>query len=198
MPFVTEEIYQILPATQGSVMKAAFPYEPQVYENRRDEVAEKRMGFIFDLISGIRNIRSEMNIQPSMKIKVLAHTEDEQEKLLIAENKSVIVNLATLESLFFCDADSLPHSAATSVTGNTTCYVSLEGVIDFDKEINRLEKELEKTTKELTGIQKRLNNESFLDKAPEEVIAKVKAQHDELAEKQEKVSANLERIKSLA
>ena len=62
----------------------------------------------------------------------------------------------------------------------------------------RLEKELEKTTKELTGIQKRLNNESFLDKAPDAVIAKVKAQHDELAEKQEKVSTNLERVKSLA
>ena len=50
----------------------------------------------------------------------------------------------------------------------------------------------------MTGIQKRLNNESFLDKAPDAVIAKVKAQHDELAEKQEKVSTNLERVKSLA
>jgi valyl-tRNA synthetase len=140
MPFVTEEIYQILPATRGSIMKAAFPYDPAVVETFRDEKAEGEMGFLFDLISGIRNIRSEMNIQPSMKIKVLAHTEDEQEKLLIAENKAVIVNLATLESLFFCDADSLPQSAATSVTGNTTCFVSLEGVIDFDKEIKRLKK----------------------------------------------------------
>jgi valyl-tRNA synthetase len=198
MPFVTEEIFQILPATQGSVMTANFPYDTDIYNSRRDEDAEKRMGFIFDLISGIRNVRSEMNIQPSMKIKVLVHTEDEAEKLLIAENKSVIVNLATLESLFFCDADSLPQSAATSVTGNATCYVSLEGVIDFDKEIKRLAKELEKTTKELTGIQKRLNNDAFLDKAPEAVIDKVKAQHDELAEKHEKVNANLERIKSLA
>ena len=198
MPFVTEEIYQILPATQGSVMKASYPYDPNVYETFKDDAAETKMAFIFDLISGVRNIRSEMNIQPSMKIKVLAHTEDEQEKLLIAENKSVVVNLATLESLFFCDADSLPHSAATSVTGNTTCYVSLEGVIDFDKEISRLEKELEKVTKELTGIQKRLNNESFLDKAPDNVIAKVKGQHDELAEKQDKISRNLDRIKSLA
>ena len=130
-----KKFFQILPATSGSVMKASFPYDPETYKTRRDETEENRMGFIFDLISGIRNIRSEMNIQPSMKIKVLVHTEEEPEKLLIAENKSVIANLATLESLFFCDADSLPHSAATSVTGNTTCYVSLEGVIDFDKEI---------------------------------------------------------------
>ena len=107
-----------------------------------------------------------MNIQPSMKIKVLANTEDEQEKLIIAENKSVIVNLDTLESFYFCDAESIPSSCATCVTGNTTCFVSLEGVIDFEKEIKRLEKELEKNTKELLGVQKRLNNESFLDKAP--------------------------------
>ncbi len=155
------------------------------------------MNFVFDLISGIRNIRSEMNIQPSMKIKVLANTEDEKEKLLIAENKSVIANLATLESLYFCDADNLPSNAATSVTSNTTCFVSLEGVIDFEKEIQRLEKELAKTTKELMGIQKRLNNDSFLEKAPEEVIDKVKAQHAELQEKQDKISANLDRIREM-
>ncbi|MEH0022255.1 MAG: valine--tRNA ligase [Desulfobacter sp.] len=197
MPFVTEEIYHILPATRGSVMKAAFPFDPENYDAVRDKNSETQMEFLFGLISGIRNIRSEMNIQPSMKIKVLANTEDEQEKLLIAENKSVIANLATLESLYFCDADNLPASAATTVTGNTTCFVSLEGVIDFDKEIKRLEKELEKNTKELMGIQKRLNNDSFLEKAPENVIAKVKAQHDELQEKQDKISANLDRIKGM-
>jgi len=146
MPFVTEEIYNILPATTGSVMKASYPYDADRYNEIRDEDAETKMAFIFDLISGVRNIRSEMNVQPSMKIKVLANTEDEQEKLLIAENKSVIANLATLENLSFCDSDNLPSNAATSVTGNTTCFVSLEGVIDFEKEIKRLEKELEKST----------------------------------------------------
>jgi len=197
MPFVTEEIYNILPATTGSVMKASYPYDADRYNEIRDEDAETKMAFIFDLISGVRNIRSEMNVQPSMKIKVLANTEDEQEKLLIAENKSVIANLATLENLSFCDSDNLPSNAATSVTGNTTCFVSLEGVIDFEKEIKRLEKELEKSTKELMGIQKRLNNDSFLEKAPEKVIDKVKAQHADLREKQDKISVNLDRIREM-
>ncbi len=74
---------------------------------------EKEMDFIFGLISGVRNIRSEMNIQPSMRIKVLAYTEDEKEKIIIAENKSIIVNLAALESFYFCDAGNLPSSSAT-------------------------------------------------------------------------------------
>ena len=194
MPFVTEEIYHILPATQGSVMSAVFPYDEQKSSALMDDRVETEMEFIFGLISGIRNIRSEMNIQPSMKIKVLGLTEDKDEKILIAENKAIIVNLAGLESFYFCEPDSIPSSAASSVHGNTTCFVSLEGVIDFDKEIQRLEKDLEKNTKELLNVQKRLHNESFLDKAPEAVIEKVKSQHAELEEKNNKLKENLDRI----
>ncbi|MEE4364591.1 MAG: valine--tRNA ligase [Desulfotignum sp.] len=198
MPFVTEEIYHILPTTRGSVMQARFPYDKDTYDRYRNLPVERDMVFLFDLISGIRNIRSEMNIQPSMKIKVLANTQDEKEKLLIAENKAVIANLATLERLSFCDPDNAPASCASSVTANTTCFVSLEGVIDFDKEILRLEKELDKNTKELVGVQKRLSNDSFLEKAPQEVIDKVNDRHDELSEKNEKLAANLKRIQDLA
>ena len=70
----------------------------------------------------------------------------------------------------------------------------LEGVINFDKEIARLEKEVEKNTKELLGVQKRLNNESFLDKAPDNIIQKVKAQYSDLEEENNKLKENLERI----
>ena len=194
MPFVTEEIYHIMPATNGSIMVASYPYNETEYETNRNETIEKEMDFIFDLISGVRNIRSEMNIQPSMRIKVLAYTDDEKEKIIIAENKSIIANLAALESFYFCDSDNIPSSCASSVNGNTTCFVSLEGVIDFDKEIGRLEKELGKNTKELLTVQKRLNNESFLEKAPEEVILKVKTQYKDIEEKNNKLKANLDRI----
>ncbi len=197
MPFVTEEIYNILPATQGSIMAASYPYSEDTYKAFRNEAVETDMEFVFGLISGIRNIRSEMNIQPSMKIKVLGHTDNEKEKIIIAENKSIIVNLAGLESFFFCEADKIPTSAASSVTYDTTCFVSLEGVIDFDKEILRLEKELEKNTKELIGVQKRLHNESFLEKAPDQVIQKVKDQHAQLEEKNSKLKGNLERIQEM-
>ncbi len=197
MPFVTEEIYHILPGTKGSVMAASYPYSEEAYKTYKSDAVESDMAFISELISGIRNIRSEMNIQPSMKIKVLCFTDDEKEKLTIAENKATIVNLATLESLFFCDAGSIPEASASSVTQGTTSFVSLEGVIDFDKEIKRLEKDLEKKTKELLGVQKRLNNDSFLDKAPEQVIEKVKAQHAQLEEKAGKLKENLERIKNM-
>ncbi len=194
MPFVTEEIFSILPCTKGSVMKASYPYDKKEYEIYRDEEVEQDIEFIFGLISGIRNIRSEMNIQPSMKIKVLAHTEDKREKLIIAENKSLIINLAHMESFYFCGAGNIPASSASLVTGNTTCFVLLKGVIDFEKEIKRLNKELGKNTKELLGVQKRLHNESFLDKAPDNIIQKVKDQHKYLEEENKKLQENLERI----
>ncbi len=198
MPFVTEEIYHILPTTKGSVMQSSFPYTKDTYDRYRSLPVERDMVFLFDLISGIRNIRSEMNIQPSMKIKVLANTADEKEKLLIAENKAVISNLAILERISFCEPDNAPASCASSVTANTTCFVPLEGVIDFEKEILRLEKELDKNTKELIGVQKRLSNDSFLEKAPQDVIDKVNGRHEELSEKNEKLAANLKRIQDMA
>ncbi len=193
MPFVTEEIYHMLPATDGSVMAAEFP----ACDDFRNETIEDNMEFVFGLISGIRNIRSEMNIQPSTKVKVLACTEDESEKILIAENKSMIVTLAGLESFYFSEPGNIPSASASSVSGNTTCFVLMEGVIDFDREISRLEKEIAKNTKELLAVQKRLNNESFLEKAPEDVIAKVKARNMDLEEKDNKLKANLERIKKM-
>ena len=198
MPFVTEEIYHLLPTTQESVMQAVFPYTKDAHTRYRNEQVEADMAFVFDLISGVRNVRSEMNIQPSMKIKVLAHTENEKEKLLIVENKAIISTLATMERLSFCDLENVPKACASSVNGNTTCFVSLEGVIDFEKEIFRLEKELEKNTRELVGVQKRLGNESFLEKAPQEVIDKVHARHGALTEKNEKLAANLQRIQEMA
>ena len=198
MPFVTEEIFHLLPATSGSVMQADFPYSEETCDRYRNLKVEADMAFVFDLISGIRNVRSEMNIQPSMKIKVLAHTEDEKEKLLIAENKAIISTLATLERLSFCNINSVPASCASSVTATTTCFVSLEGVIDFEKEMLRLEKELNKTTQELIGVQKRLSNDSFLEKAPQDVIDKVNARHADLTEKKDKLAANLQRIQDMA
>jgi valyl-tRNA synthetase len=197
MPFVTEELYSILPTTDGSIMRESFPYNKESYDLYRDTGLEKDMQFVFNLISGIRNIRSEMNIQPSMKLNVWSHTTDDKEKLLIEKNVSIIMNLSRLENFNFCAANKVPTSSATAVTGNTTCFVSLEGVIDFNKEIKRLEKELEKNNKESISVSKRLSNDSFIERAPAQVIKKVKSKAAELQEKSDKLNNNLLRIKDM-
>ncbi len=205
MPFVTEEIWDILPTVKGSVMKAVFPCKDKNLMEMRDHETEENIDFIFNLTSGIRNIRSEMNIQPSINLNVKMETPDPLEETCIEQNISMIKNLANLGDIECLDKseienfhdDNASASSATAVVNSTTIYVSLEGAIDFKKEENRLKKEIEKITKELLSVSKRLNNESFLDKAPEAVIKKVKDQQAMLETKNDKLKDNLSRIQKM-
>ncbi|MDY0375313.1 MAG: valine--tRNA ligase [Desulfobacterium sp.] len=205
MPFVTEEIWHMLPTVEKSVMQASFPTVSNSAagssgkENDQDDGQDIQadMAFVFGLVSGIRNIRGEMNIQPSTTLHVLMHTGDDREMALIGKNRSMIESLSRLESLEVSEPVTTRISSATAVVGTTTVHVLLEGVIDFEKEEQRLKKEIEKITKELLSISKRLNNESFLEKAPEDVIQKVNDQQVELEAKNDKLNSNLKRIQAM-
>jgi valyl-tRNA synthetase len=197
MPFVTEEIWHMLPTVENSIMQARFPdvKEPVPEASARNIQAD--MDFVFGLVSGIRNIRGEMNIQPSTTLQVLMQTRDDHETALISENRSMIENLSRLEHLEVALPAANKISSATAVVGATTVHVLLDGVIDFDREEQRLNKEIEKITKELLSISKRLNNESFLEKAPEDVVQKVNDQQAELEVKNDKLKGNLNRIQAM-
>ena len=109
----------------------------------------------------------------------------------------MIINLANLDAFEVNQSAAKPKSSATAVVGAATLFVPLEGIIDFDLEARRLEKELNKLTKELATVTKKLANRNFLDKAPQDVVEKVKAKHEGLQEKQQKLEAHLNKIKDL-
>jgi valyl-tRNA synthetase len=198
VPFITEEIWHKLPGTKESIMKAAFPlYTDTDNPIQRDEEAELHMRLISGIITGIRNIRGEMNIAPSLSLAVSAQSQVESTKKTIQQHRDMIINLARLDALSVGHAVERPKSAATVVVDDATIFVSLEGIVDFAKEIQRLEKEINKLTNESASVSKKLNNEDFLTKAPAEVVEKVKAKHDGLVEKQEKLLTNLTKIKAL-
>ena len=198
VPFITEEIWHKLPGTQGSIMKAAFPlYADNDNSIQRDEEAESNMRLISGIITGIRNIRGEMNISPSLSLAVSAQSQDESTKKTIQQHRDMIINLARLKSLSVGNAVKRPKSAAMAVVNDATIFISLEGIVDFAKEIERLEKEINKLTNESATVSKKLNNEDFLRKAPVEVVEKVKAKHGLLVEKQQKLLSNLNKIKEL-
>jgi valyl-tRNA synthetase len=198
IPFITEEIWHKLPGTQGSIMKAAFPlYADNDNRIQPDEEAESHMRLISGIITGIRNIRGEMNISPSLSLGVSAQSQDELTRKAMQQHRDMIINLARLNSLSVGNAVERPKSAATAVVNDATIFVSLEGIIDFAKEIERLEKEIDKLTNESATVSKKLNNEDFLRKAPAAVVEKVKAKHDLLVEKQQKLLSNLTKIKEL-
>ena len=197
VPFVTEEIWHKLPRTQGSIMAATFPLDAPANElPGEDDTAESRITLIFEMITGIRNIRGEMGIAPSLALDVTLQSEDQDICRIATDNADLIVNLARLKSFSAGEPGPRPKSAATAIVAKATLFVSLEGIIDFAKEAGRLEKEMQKIDIELGKISKKLNNDDFLKKAPAPVVAKVSENHDILLEKRDKLKINLNRIKA--
>lgn len=197
IPFITEEIWHKLPGTEGSIMKAEFPLidASKISKMFSDPESESKMGLITDIITGIRNIKGEMNILPSLFLEVTVQAQDKATRETIDQHRDIIINLARLKSLSVKKPGQRPKSAATAIVDGALIFVSLEGIIDFTKETARLEKEIGKITNELTGIAKKLHNEEFLTKAPSQVVDKVKEKHKNLLAKQQKLQSNLDKIK---
>ena len=196
MPFVTEEIWHKLPGAEGSIMKATFPATASDYLIiEKNPEAESKMEVITEIISGIRNIRGEMNIAPSLTLEASVQSQDELKIDTIKQYQDIIINLARLKSFSADKSGIKPKSSATAIVNGASIFVSLEGIIDFAKEAGRLEKEINKLAKELSAVSNKLSNKNFLNKAPADVVEKVKEKNMALLEKQQKLQANLDKIK---
>jgi valyl-tRNA synthetase len=193
-PFVTEEIWHSLPGTEGSIMQARWPGALRPGD---DPAAEAAMETVMAVISGIRNVRGEMNIPPSTALDVVVQPEDPAVGKTVADNRALIVSLARLTDIRVDPDIKRPKAAATVLVSGATVYVMLEGIIDFAQEQARLEKEIAKLTKELSGMNKKLGNEDFLKKAPADVVAGVREKHAAMLEKQHALEATLERIQAM-
>lgn len=188
MPFVTEEIWHRLPKTEGSIMKAPFPMNdsaaaPVVY----DAEAELKMELVIGIVTGIRNIKGEMNISPSLSLDVSVQPHDKRVREAIEECKDIIINLAKLKSFSIEQPGEKPVGVETTIVDGATIFVSLKEIIDFTKESQRLGKKIGKLADELAVVSKKLENKDFLMKAPAEIVEKVKEKHRILAERQQKL-----------
>ncbi len=197
-PFVTEEIWEKLPGTEGSIMQAVYP-QPGNYvaDRQRLSRAEKEMAFAVALITGIRNIRGEMNIAPGARLEAVVASAQPEIRQTVTDHQDLIVNLARLKTLQVQQGDEhRSPTAATAIVGDATLLVELKGVVDFAREAQRLEKEIGKLTKDLAGVDKKLGNQGFLAKAPAEVVAEVREKQVMMAEKKDKLSATLQKVKA--
>jgi valyl-tRNA synthetase len=181
MPFVTEEIWEQLPDTEGSIVISRFPVKDDALE---DEDALKQMTVVQDVITSVRNIRGEMNIPPSKKLKVLIFAPDEASIDILTQGKGYILDLANLEQLTIeHDVKEEPKNVATGIAGPLKVYVSLEGMVDVAAEKARLEKELAKLDKDLGIVSKKLANRDFREKASATVIEKEIQKSKDLSER---------------
>jgi valyl-tRNA synthetase len=191
MPFITEELWQKLPQTGGSIMKADYP---EARAERIDPEAEEKMGTLMGIITAIRNIRGEMNVPPSVRVEVVCICGHDSDIALFDEHERTISDLGRVSRFRAARAGEVekPKFAAGTVTGNVEVFVVLKDILDFESESNRLRKELAKLEKEFGVTQKKLSNEDYLQKAPPDVIEKEREKGARLGEKIEKLNRRAE------
>jgi valyl-tRNA synthetase len=194
MPFISEKIYQSLAEREISILKEPFPVFGDFPE---DDQAEKEIEILQGLITEIRNIRGEMNISPSKNVEICLRVSEPVNRTLIETHQSIFLILAKGSGITFLTQEKNPSSSASGVFEGMEIFIPLKGVIQFDEEEKRLEKELVKLRKEWTQIDKKLTNEEFLQKAPPDVVEKEKEKIRSLGKKTEKLESHLERIKKL-
>lgn len=188
MPFITEEIYQCLPHEAESIMISKWPVADG---SLVDPEAERGMNAIMDSIKAIRNMRAEVNANPGKKIPaIMLVSEDLRE--VVANNDSYIKLLGGIDNLELRPLNGeKPENAMAAVVTGIEVYLPLAGLIDVEKETQRLSKELAAMEKDLQRAGGKLNNAGFLAKAPEDVIAKERAKYEELSGKIEAVKKRM-------
>ncbi|MFP5264277.1 MAG: valine--tRNA ligase [Blastocatellia bacterium] len=184
MPFLTEEIWQRLPHTGDSIMKAEWP---RAEAGREDRQAREQMETLIALITKVRNIRSEMNVPVQTRVKLHLGTTDEAVRSLVGENADQIKRLARVEDIAISDSLASLESAARDVVGGVEVGVPLEGLIDARKEGERITKEITRKENEAKGLESRLGNDSFIARAPQEVVEQTRERFNELVAEIEKL-----------
>lgn len=192
MPFITEEIWQQLPHLGESITIAAWP---EVLSEFHDEAASKEMKRLVSIIKSVRNIRAEVDTPMSKQIKLLIQAENETIVTELENNRDYLERFCNPSELIIATKVVVPEKAMSSVITGAELFLPLEGLIDFDKEISRLKKELDKWTKEVERVQKKLANEGFIKKAPEAVVDEEKQKEKDYLDKQVKVKARLAELK---
>ena len=194
MPFITEEIWQCMPHEGDSIMVAAWPESDEQLFNAEAEAA---MNAIMEAIKAIRNMRAEVNVAPGKKVPAILLVADELQQV-VADNQSYIKLMASVDELSILPAGGdKPENAMAAVTKGIEVYLPLKGLIDVEKETQRLNKELDGMTKEIGRIEGKLNNAGFLAKAPAEVVEKEKTKAQEIAVKMQAIQERLTYLKNL-
>lgn len=192
MPFITEEIWQSLPHEGESITVAAWP---TVNEQLTDDQAATEMKLLVEVIRAVRNIRSEVNTPMSKQIPMQIKAKDQGVLTQLEHNRAYIEKFCNTSSLNIVTDITSNEKSMTAVVTGAEIILPIEGLINIDEEINRLEKEREKLDKEVERVQKKLGNEGFLKKAPEKVIEEERAKEKDYLEKREIVLARIQELR---
>lgn len=165
IPFVTENIYQNLPNSDESIMISSWPKQQKKFSYSKES---KQFAAIMEIIRTIRNMRSEVGVAPSKRIKIMLVADEA--KPAIVKCHSYIEKLAGVSEIEYIERDSVPEKVSSAVTPAAEIYISLGELIDVSKEIERLSQELEKVSMEIVRSENMLNNKGFVERAPKTIV----------------------------
>ena len=170
MPYVTEEIFEKLFKSNKLAISSSWPSLIETETSLKNGI-----GLTIDIVSAIRSIRVEKNIPNKSRPTILLKNVNQEKKIIIEENNNLILNLAKLNQIkFLSEQHEENEKSIVTTVDEIILMIPTDGLIDIEAEKNRLSKELENITNEIEIIDKRLNNPSFIEKAPPKVIEDVK------------------------
>jgi valyl-tRNA synthetase len=184
MPFITEELWlHLAPRTaEDTILNTSWP-KSTTYDAKQITRFEQ----LRDIVATVRAIRSEMQVQANAEVQLHLHTEDAQTATDLMAMEPLFRKVLKLSSFEAGNLEQKPAKAASGIAGRVTVYLPLAGLIDVDKELERVNKEIERLSGFLQGINAKLSNEKFVSGAPESVIANER-------QKQADTEAKLERL----
>ncbi|MFA1641626.1 valine--tRNA ligase [Chryseomicrobium imtechense] len=194
MPFITEEIWQNLPHKGESIVTASWP---TVREDLNFPEQAEEMKLLSEIIRSVRTIRAEVQTPMSKKVPLILSAKDDKALATLENNAAYIEKFCNPETLEIGLRLDAPEKAMSAVVTGAELFLPLQGLIDIDAELARLEKELAKWEKEVKLVQGKLSNELFVSKAPEAVVAEERAKEADYLEKRDTVIKRLEELKNL-
>jgi len=192
MPFVTEELWTETGKTGPARDKLLALSEWPMLTGLEDKAADAEMEWLIAVVSGIRSVRTEMNVPAGAKIPLVIVGAGEDTGTRVEGQLASLTRLARLEEIKY--GDQVPPSSAQIVIGEATFALPLAGIIDFDAERVRLKREIAREEVEIGKIDKKLSNEQFVAKAPEEVIEEQRERREEAVSRLERLKAALARL----
>ncbi|NQT32899.1 MAG: class I tRNA ligase family protein, partial [Candidatus Omnitrophica bacterium] len=192
MPFITEEIWSKIPGADGNIMVSEWPKVDKKLDDKR---STDEMEKLIAIISAVRNVRAFWNIELSSKVNVLLSVTSKEDEKLLKDNTRYIERLARCSVTEVGRSVKRPDQSVAALAGKTRLYVPLEGTVEVEEEKTRINKKVEELEKYLKGIDKKLSNKGFLDKAPEDVVKKEEAKRERFSEQLNTLKENLAALK---
>ncbi len=198
MPFITEAIWQRAKPLAGkagaSIMMEKYPTPDTT---RIDRAAESDVEWIKEVVSALRNIRDQLSVGPGKPITVLLQNGSREDRERISRFEGFLRSLARLENLSWLPEGEEAPVAATALVADMTILVPLKGLVDIQAEVDRLARELDKLDKEVQRLESKLGNESFVARAPADVVAKEKEKLTEGRQAIQQLSEQMQRMQAL-